>query len=655
MQVRRYSMGISEESTIQLKYYRVLPDKYASRLDDNFRRVTVSIDYSYKLRKKRNLDEFIDFCDANQLFIESGGDLSYAFSAWQEAMLGKCDKRVETLKSDTRALRAILISLAAPKIDGLPYIKKLPPTLRFSSSVFTSTKEAQNKVLGEFSITSIQDNTDTSLTLLLETDVDSFISHLISEMRKHRDIIKKISIKYLDEATDRLSFTEEVVEDIPPSTFDSVDLLHSTLKAKGTGQRLSLFSDSLPNEDGYKNLIAFLYHRNNGIIHSDFPGSKNHLSRFTNQYQLREHFGISTLSAVAACNIIIIESGINVDSLRKLQVTATGSIANIYEPTNNGFKINYHKRRAKSYKKRTLKHTGKEAPKIETAFNYLIDATRHHRSMLSGKDKLHLFICDSSKEYGLPRKMSDLPFKSGMVRLLLEARQLISDNPDWCEGITVEDIDQVIKHAPTAKKLRTTEGILRWYDSGGNPAVAAKYLGNTESVALRNYIPKELQVAVYSQKIKRFQNVIIASATNGEEYQIEALNLRNEEELKIYLDKLDKRIENWRTLTRTFIKDDINSPSSTNQKVTIDICSESVAILYACHQIYIQAQKTSKETDKTISNVAKVYQSLILYAKSSSGDRRLTKIIQRGISIYDANIDDFANINLVKGIVSGTH
>ncbi|MBN8124799.1 hypothetical protein, partial [Vibrio vulnificus] len=85
--------------------------------------------------------------------------------------------------------------------------------------------------------------------------------------------------------------------------------------------------------------------------------------------------------------------------------------------------------------------------------------------------------------------------------------------------------------------------------------------------ALRNYIPKELQVAVYSQKIKRFQNVIIASATNGEEYQIEALNLRNEEELKIYLDKLDKRIENWRTLTRTFIKDDINSPSSTNQKV----------------------------------------------------------------------------------------
>ncbi|WP_214649909.1 hypothetical protein, partial [Vibrio anguillarum] len=78
----------------------------------------------------------------------------------------------------------------------------------------------------------------------------------------------------------------------------------------------------------------------NGLVDRHFSGGNNYLYRFTsNQYELREHFGLSTLSAVACCNIIITESGINVDSLRKLALSAQGSVNKIFEPSPHGFRV----------------------------------------------------------------------------------------------------------------------------------------------------------------------------------------------------------------------------------------------------------------------------------------------------------------------------
>ncbi|WP_194580704.1 hypothetical protein, partial [Vibrio anguillarum] len=124
--------------------------------------------------------------------------------------------------------------------------------------------------------------------------------------------------------------------------------------------------------------------------------------------------------------------------------------------------------------------------------------------------------------------MSDMAFKNGFVRLLVEAKKILKNTPNWCEGVTPECIDEVLMAAPTARKLRATEGVIRWYESGGTPAVAAKYLGNSEAVSIRNYLPQELQLAVYNQRVRRFQHVLISSATDGQKYQIKALNLKDE-------------------------------------------------------------------------------------------------------------------------------
>lgn len=626
-----------------------MPHKYALKMHSSISKIIAGKSTSYASRVKRILNQFFYFCYAHKLFIEKGTDVSQCFSAWEEDFFSEAnEKQPATLVSDSRALHSSLSKLCKRAVGGLPEINSIIPPRRINQCVFSNIDRSKAKVLGGFDLTTYYKGH--SLTLTLETDVDAFIHNLINTMRKHRDVIYKISKQYLEDAMGRYVFAQEAAKKVSISTFSkNPKLLHPTQRGGGTGQRLSLFATQLRDgECGYTNLIAYIAHCHNGLINRDFIGGNNHLYRFTNnQYELREHFGLSSLSAVAASNIIIVESGINTEVIRQLALSSQGSTNKFFEPLPNGFRVSYHKPRSSSFLKRNLKHASID-PYIEKAFNYITEVTHHHRSMLSDTTALRLFIHNTAKNTGKITPISNLPFKRGFRTLLKQAKIYLKNNPEWCKGITPACIDEVLLYHPNSKKLRSTEGVIRWFDSGGNPAAAAKYLGNSEAVSIRNYLPKELQLAVYNQRIRRFQNVLIASATNGEDYQIKALDLKNESELNKYLSRLNNRVPHWKTVINTISGTLKSSQNSTdNIKITLDICPENIAVMKACNEIELNRIERKSTINDTIKELSFVYQALNTYL-TRHPDRKSQRIIRKGERLYAEKTNNYLNLKIIK-------
>ncbi|MDD1782966.1 hypothetical protein LRP49_17475 [Enterovibrio sp. ZSDZ35] len=602
---------------------------------------------AYKARITRILKEFFAFCFERHLRITTGTDVSLCFSAWQEDFFsGVKNKQSHTLISDARALRVTLAKLCSRSVGGLPETNHIAPLRRLHTMVFSDTVNSRDKVLGGFDLS--MSRKGESLTLTLETDVDTFLGNLISTMKKHRDVIYKVSKRYLLDASDRFNLREDMVANVDCSIFDNNPHLYHPHLVSCKGQPYSLFNSNLPNgECGKSNLLAYLWHCKSGYVDRHFSGGGSHLYKFSkNQYELREHFGLSTLSAVACCNIIIVESGINVDSLRGLLLSSQGSIHQIFEATPNGFRVGYHKARAKAHFKRHLKHVT-STPFIEQAFNYLANATSHHRSLVSGNTAKRLFLYQTNTDANKIMPISDMAFKDGFVRLLEEAKDLLEQDPSWCEGLTVECINEVLNANPNAKKLRATEGVIRWYESGGNPAVAAKYLGNSEAVSIRNYLPKELQLAVYNQRVRRFQNILVASATDGQDYQIKALNLTDQAELNEYLSRLEKRIPHWKTVMKTASANNEKSNAASKARVTLNICPENIAVMKACHVIEMQRIESGESVDDSIKELSYVYQALSDHLRTHP-DRRLKRTVHKGDLLYEKKTGSYSDIKITK-------
>ena len=83
-------------------------------------------------------------------------------------------------------------------------------------------------------------------------------------------------------------------------------------------------------------------------------------------------------------------------------------------------------------------------------------------------------------------------------------------------------------------KLRHTEGVLEWFKTGSIKAVSKK-LGNSKRVAMTHYIPKPLLAAWSTRLVRRHQNLLIVTATFGEDYQFEALDFASLSELNAFL------------------------------------------------------------------------------------------------------------------------
>ncbi|MFA0562758.1 hypothetical protein AB4559_03290 [Vibrio sp. 10N.222.51.C8] len=554
---------------------KILPHKYAQNiqtgLDTRFGKL------SSPRRAISSLNDFLSFIADHDVLIETSNELSLFFHNYQEVyMVEKRDLAPSTVSSNLNALRVTITMLQ--ELSVFPSGHITPVQKQADKELFQDASNDAKKVLGGLELPTQPKDEETPLPLRLNVPADEFLSSLVSNIRKHRNTILHISRRYLAEASCRLDYKKVAIDFVSESLFDDPE--HLALGVSTKGQRYSLFNKDRLGEVARMNLVAYLHYKQNGLITDNFKG-RTHLSSFGGTGELREYFGLSTLSAVAAQNIIVAESGVNIDNLREFKVGANGCLKDSFRLTDDGFNIIYDKLRAKSTRNKDMLFVDDSDINTSFAFNYLIRSTEHYRSLVSPKDKDYLFIHDTMQDEGVICRISSMPFKDGFIKLLVKAKERISQDPNWCELVTVDDIDDLLMHDPNAKQLRVSEGILRWYDSGGDPFVASNYLGNTESVALNNYIPLELQGVLYSQQISKFQHLLLAAATDKKSYQKEVLQLDSadgsDDNYELYMGQLDALNPNWRKLAESDVE---NVKSKGDEAFALIMNKENVSRLF---------------------------------------------------------------------------
>ncbi|MHA6612164.1 hypothetical protein [Photobacterium damselae] len=606
---------------------RILPHIYARDIQTGLR---TRFDGLEKPRRAiRTLNEFLLFVADHGVSVTSSDDLSLFFHAYQEMYITEhLDKKAHiTIFDDLGSLAFTIESLQSLGVFPPGHIA--PVRKLKDSSLFQDSANDSNKVLGGLELPKQSEDNKIPLTLRLNAPAEEFLCSLVSNIRRHRNTVLHISRAYLQEASSRLDFKDAAIKLVPESLFDNPSNLSSELNIKG--QRYSLFNKERFGESAKSNLVAYLYYKHNGLVTDDFNG-RTHLNSFGGTGELREYFGLSSLSAVAAQNIIVIESGINVDSLRGLEVGSKGCLKDSFRLTDDGFNIIYDKPRASSPRNKNLGFVDDSEINITYAFEYLVRSTEHYRTLVSPEDSSFLFIHDTMKAEGRVCRISSLPFKLGFTRLLIKAKCKLSQDPNWCKGVTEKDIDELLKHAPTAKQLRVSEGILRWYDSGGDPFVASNYLGNSESVALKNYIPKELQGVLYSHQISKFQHLLLAAATDKKSYQKEVLKLNlgdgSNDCYELYIAQLDSINPNWRQLAET---NAVKSRSDNNDAFALVMNKENITRLYMAFEENNKALRNGSTPDENTLILSDVFKNLVSYV-NAYGQRRYRNLLRDTIN-----------------------
>ncbi|UQV21190.1 hypothetical protein [Vibrio sp. J383] len=581
-------------------------------------------------RAVRTLSSFLDFIIAQDIVIEHCEELSLLFHSYQHLMMSENQHlSPTTIESDLNALRYTLEALQSSKV--FPNGHLAPVMKQYNDALYKNAEHDGRKVLGGLQLPNESTDNKIPLAVRLNVPADEFLESLVSNIRRHRNTLLHIARSYLEEANARLDYREFAINFTPKAMFDNPKNL--TLGVSQKNAQYSLFNDKRLGEVAKMNMISYLHHKHSGILNDDFNG-RFYLYSFGGTVELREYFGLSSLSAVAAQIIIVIESGINVTNLRSMKVDANGGLKDSFRKTDDGFNIIHEKLRAGSKRNKQMVLVDDSYINIEYAFDYLLRSTEHYRKFVIPEDKDYLFIHDTMQVEGTVCRMSDFPFKHGFKSLLKVARDKILNDPQWCEQVTVKDIDDLLLHEPNAQQLRVSEGILRWYDSGGDSLAAASYLGNSESVALKNYIPKELQGVLFSHQISKFQHLLLAAATDKQTYQAEVLGLQSQsganDYYEDYITQLDAMNPHWRKLAES---KEIKLKKN-NEKAFALIMNEATLLnLYTAFNNENKALKDGNSPDEETSLRSTVFKNLVSYINGyGKGEQRrmLQKIILSG-------------------------
>lgn len=183
------------------------------------------------------------------------------------------------------------------------------------------------------------------------------------------------------------------------------------------------------------------------------------------------------------------------------------------------------KPRARSRKYATLSH------KAAQIFRHLLRVTHPIREMLKRAGNPHwryLFLGDRSHGvFGHPP--------------IIRTDLLCGDGSTG--GVTLSSLYPnlsdvgLVKGTVTFSKIRNTQAVLEWFDTGSIQAVA-KRLGNSPRTAIQHYIPDSLILAWNERIIRRFQNTLIVLAARDEPWMLEAVDMPNLQELNKFLAQL---------------------------------------------------------------------------------------------------------------------
>lgn len=193
-----------------------------------------------------------------------------------------------------------------------------------------------------------------------------------------------------------------------------------------------------------------------------------------------------------------------------------------------GMTFEVDKRRAGSMKKEVIEELSLEI------ISFLFEI-RHKRSNLICKGKEnYLFLTVNQKRDGLTspsRSRVSIALSGYNSSKYQDGKEFITCLSNYFPSLNQFGLGpRTINHS----KLRHTEAVLEWFRTGSISAVSRK-LGNTKKVSMEHYIPAPLLASWSSRLVRRHQNLLIAAATMGEDYQLEAVDFSSLEELNIFL------------------------------------------------------------------------------------------------------------------------
>lgn len=87
------------------------------------------------------------------------------------------------------------------------------------------------------------------------------------------------------------------------------------------------------------------------------------------------------------------------------------------------------------------------------------------------------------------------------------------------------------------KRIRRTHAVLEWFKTG-SVLKAARLIGNTTKVTIKHYIPEALLEAWNVRLIRRFQNLLLATASAKESYLLAATDFPSLAELRKFIDDM---------------------------------------------------------------------------------------------------------------------
>ncbi|EAQ97017.1 hypothetical protein [Congregibacter litoralis] len=582
----------------------------AAHIEHGINRVLEKYQDSTRSRKLRIFRRFQELAESDYGFV-SEENVQQILGHFRDRVYTHRGNTVTiTADSDYRAFRRLIADLV--QIQCFPKCRA-PQPLNSSSPLLDETRILN--CLGTMDPCKWRsDNQKASRTTLYAVSDQDYLNQFFEHQHAVRDEFLRLARHYIAEAANRFALGREFLRETDQSIFDDPMLLSQNGIPGHRGQRCSLFSKDLPDNEGLRNLVAFLHFKRNGLLTRDFAGANNHLYKFGGRTELSEYLGLSSDLAAACAVIVIDETGINPQSFYRMEYDPGHRTITPHD-TLDGYYFSYVKLRAGGPKNRLIPRSDHKI-NAEYCFSLIASMTEAHREIASPDTGTRLLIHDGCHTEGEIHAISDTALKNGVRRLVARSKS-----------------ESFIESGPNLKKLRVSRGLLEWYNSGGNPRAAARYLGNSVNVTITNYIPKELQEFIYRKQIRQFQHLLIAVSTDEQPYQMRALNISSSRELANYLESQVEESALYSRLKASKV-DQIKGRPSSEVAITFVLSAQNIAFLDAAKKNYMDG--TASMETKCLQKWAQFCGMVFSYIQSH-GTRSQKIIMAEGISLSSSS------------------
>ncbi len=355
---------------------------------------------------------------------------------------------------------------------------------------------------------------------------------------------------------------------------------------------------------GYQNVLARVRYEHNNF----YPTTVNNKVNFTDPalssllrtipspQKYSAHLGLPTTRNLIPFFVLLMLKNprINVGALLKVEVEGKNGVNQLLSTAGDESKnvrMKVKKGRAKCEKSSVCDNESK------AVIEHILQMTSPLREYLrkQGDERYNkLWLCGGHSGSEVPWVLS-----SDMLRVHFGQKAFVNESGDICNIDDVSDKKSfLLSHnelrpyigIANLPRLRTTAGLLVWFKSGGDAKAVARALGNSVSVSLDHYIPKPIQLLMNKRIIRRFQNLLIITATAGEPFMLEASDFRNMEDLHTFLlqmlegdrasgNELLAELQSRVNKSKTASVACASIPNS-NNKIAIKVTAENLALLF---------------------------------------------------------------------------